>query len=205
MIIPNMGTTLRRPGLADALFTRVQQRVLGLLFGQPDRRFQSAEIIRLAGSGTGATHRLLTTLADAGLITVAQSGNQKHYQANRNSPVYRELNSLVLKTVAVTQPLRRALRSHEKAIAAAFVFGSVAADKSSAYSDIDLMVVSDTLTYPDLFRALTKVERELARPVSANVLTRREWRAKLAKPGSFASRVARGPRLFIIGSDSDLD
>ncbi len=51
--------------LAGALFTAVQQRVLGLLFGQPGRRFQSAELIRLAGSGTGATHRLLRRLPRA--------------------------------------------------------------------------------------------------------------------------------------------
>lgn len=204
MIIPSMGTSHRRPNLADALFTRVQQRVLGLLFGQPDRRFQSAELIRLAGSGTGAAHRLIITLADAGLITVTQSGNQKHYQANRKSPVFRELRNLVVKTVAVTQPLRHALRPHEKAISAAFVYGSVASDTSVARSDIDLMVVSDSLTYPDVFRALQKAERELARPVNANVLTRREWRAKRAQGGSFASRVARGPRLFVIGGDSDI-
>ena len=51
-----MGTKrrARRSGLADALFTPAQQRVLGLLFGQPDRRFQNAEIIRLAKGGVGA-------------------------------------------------------------------------------------------------------------------------------------------------------
>ena len=54
MIIPDMGTKSGPSrGLADALFSPVQQRVLGLLYGQPQRRFQSAELIRLAGSGTG--------------------------------------------------------------------------------------------------------------------------------------------------------
>ena len=59
MIVPNMGRKIERPaiGLADALFSRVQQRVLALLFGQPERRFQSAELIRLANSGTGAVQR----------------------------------------------------------------------------------------------------------------------------------------------------
>ena len=83
MIIPEMGrkAASTRVGLADALFTGVQQRVLGLLFGQPDRRFQSAELIRLAKGGTGAVHRQLARLAASGLVTVAQTGNQKHYQA----------------------------------------------------------------------------------------------------------------------------
>ena len=121
----------------------MQQRVLGLLYGQPQRRFQSAELIRLAGSGTGAAHRLLTRLADAGLVTVSRSGNQKHYQANRHSPIFSELHRLVVKTVGVVGPLRRALAPFAKRIAAAFVYGSVAKGADTAKSDIDVMVISD--------------------------------------------------------------
>lgn len=102
-------TSAPRKGLADALFTRVQQRVLGLLFGQPERRFQSAELIRLADSGTGAAHRQLARLADAGLVTVTRTGNQKHYQAREDSPVFAELHGLVVKTVGLVGPIRRAL------------------------------------------------------------------------------------------------
>ena len=87
-------------GLGGVLFTPVQQRVLGLLFGQPERRFQSSELIRLAASGTGAAHRLLTRLADSGLVNVERVGNQKHYQANRTSPIFAELHGLIAKSSA---------------------------------------------------------------------------------------------------------
>jgi len=205
MIIPDMGTKSRNShGLADALFSPVQQRVLGLLYGQPQRRFQSAELIRLAGSGTGAAHRLLTRLADAGIVTVTRSGNQKHYQANRRSPIFSELHRLVVKTVGVVGPLRHALAPFGKRIAVAFVYGSVAKRTDTSKSDIDVMVISDSVSYPDLFRALGATERVLARPVSPNVMTRAEWRAKREQSGSFASRVAKQPRLFLIGSDDDL-
>lgn len=103
--IPNMGTkispeTLSTPvALADALFTPVQQRVLGLLFGQPRRRFQSAELIRLADAGTGATHRVLKRLAVSGLAWVSVEGRQKYYQANAESPVFQELCGLAEKSL----------------------------------------------------------------------------------------------------------
>lgn len=93
-----------RGGLAGALFTPVQQRVLGLVFGQPERRFQSAELIRLAGSGTGAVHRQLQRLAAAGLVTVTRDGNQKYYQARKDSPIYPELHGLAIKTAESSQP-----------------------------------------------------------------------------------------------------
>ena len=144
MILPEMGRTssTTRSGLADALFTPVQQRVLGLLFGQPDRRFQSAELIRLAKGGVGAVHRQLGRLAEAELVTVTRTGNQKHYQARRDSPVFEDLHQLIVKTVGVAEPLRQALARKARAIRAAFVYGSVAKGTKRAGSDIDLLVIS---------------------------------------------------------------
>ncbi len=194
----------RSGNLAGALFTPVQQRVLGLLFGQPDRRFQSAELIHLADSGTGAVHRVLTRLADAGLVTATRSGNHKHYQANADSPVFAELHGLVVKTVGVVGPLQQALVPLAQDITAAFVYGSVARQTDRAASDIDLLVLSDTLGYPDLFEALQSAEVRLARPVNPNVMRRAEWHSKRAQPDSFAARIAEQPKLFVLGSDDDL-
>ncbi len=210
MIIPKMGTNSRlrtqeagSSGLGGVLFTSVQQRVLGLLFGQPDRRFQSGELIRMAGSGTGAVHRLLTRLVDSGLVTVERIGNQKHYQANRASPVFGELHGLIVKTSGLLAPLRGALAPLADRLCAAFVYGSVAKGTDQAASDIDLMVIADKLTYADVFSALQTVEAELGRTVNPNVMTLAEWRRKRTQVG-FVSRIAGQPRLFVIGSDDDL-
>ena len=206
MIVPEMGRQVPAPrvGLADALFTPVQQRVLGLLFGQPDRRFQSAELIRLAKGGTGAVHRQLGRLSAAGLVTTTRTGNQKHYQARRDSPVFDELHGLIIKTVGLAEPLRRALAPLSEAIRAAFVYGSVAKGTDGASSDIDVMVISDSLRYHHLFEALQAAEATLARKVNPTVLTLREWRSKRGRGDSFAARVASRPRVFLIGSGDDI-
>lgn len=110
MGIKDHSTADTRPlSLADALFSSTQQRVLGLLFGQPERSFFATEIISRLGSGSGAVQRELRKLADSDLVTVSRLGNQKHYQANPASPVYAELCSLVQKTVGLAEPLHRAL------------------------------------------------------------------------------------------------
>ncbi|MGQ0639387.1 MAG: nucleotidyltransferase domain-containing protein [Gemmatimonadaceae bacterium] len=192
-------------GLADALFTPVQQRVLGLLFAQPERRFQSAELIKLADSGTGAVHRQLGRLADAGLVTVTRTGNQKHYQANRDAPVFRELHGLILKTVGIVEPLRAALADLAPRIRAAFVYGSSAKGTARARSDIDVIVVSDSLQYADIYGALGPTERILARAVNPTVLTTSDWRAKKRRVDSFVARVVRQPRLFVLGTARDLE
>jgi predicted nucleotidyltransferase len=204
MILPEMGTP-RKPGtpsgLAGALFTPVQRRVLGLLFGQPERRFQSAELIRLAGSGTGAVHRQLRRLAESGLVTVTRSGNQKHYQADPGCPIYPELHGLVVKTVGLVEPLRAALAPLSAKIRLAFVYGSVAKGTERSGSDLDLLVVSDELGHVDLLEALRPAEQALARTIQPTVLSAAEWRRALAKKDSFAKRVASQPRIPILGSD----
>ena len=195
----------RGSGLADALFTPVQQRVLSLLFAQPDRRYQSAELIRLARGGVGAAHRQLRRLASSGLVTETRTGNQKHYQANRDSPVFEDLHGLVVKTVAVAEPLRRALAPKGRAIRAAFVYGSVAKGTDRAHSDIDLMVISDSLSYPDVFQAVQDAEAALGRTVNPTVMSTAQWRAKRSRAGSFAAKVANQPRVFVVGSDDDVN
>ena len=199
-----MGRTTKQPSLAGALLTPVQQRVLGLLYGQPDRRFQSGELIRLAKSGTGAVHRQLARLAAAGLVTVTAVGNQRFYQANAASPIFTELRGLIAKTVGMVEPLRRALAPLAEQILAAFVYGSVAKGSDRADSDIDLIVISDSLRHEDLYEAIAPAERDLGRPINPTLLTRAEWRSKRAKPDSFMARIAGSAHLLVLGTDDDL-
>lgn len=200
-----MGMIAKPPaGLAGALFSRVQLRVLSLLLGQPQRQFHAAEIIRLAGSGSGAVQRELERLAAAGILSVTKSGNRKLYQANRQSPIFAELRGLILKTVGLIEPLREALRPFAKQIDAAFVYGSVAKGTDTAKSDIDLMIVGDELSYSPVFAALQKAEKILLRPVNPNLMTAGEWKRKRAEKGSFVRKIAGQPKLFVIGSEDEL-
>src|ERR1700756_961423 len=112
--------------ISNALFSKVQQRVLALIFGHPERSFYTSEIVRHVHSGTGAVERELSRLQSSGLVSVERIGNQKHFRANRQSPIFAELQSLVVKTVGLTEPLRKALQPHSSKIKVAFVYGSVA-------------------------------------------------------------------------------
>jgi len=194
----------RLTSLADALFSTTQQRVLGLLFGQPDRSYYATELIGLVGAGSGAVQRELARLESSGLVTVRRLGTQKHYQANADSPVFAELTGIVRKTVGLAEPLREALSPVASRILAAFVFGSVAKRKDTAMSDIDLMVVSDRLTYADVFEALETVTAELGRTINPTVYSRRELAKRRREGNSFVTRVLAQPKLWIIGTENDL-
>lgn len=149
-------------------------------------------------------HRQLARLGESGWVTVTRAGNQKHYQANAACPAFAELRGLIAKTVGLVEPLRRALEPLADGVQAAFIYGSIAKGTDKAASDIDLLVVSDRLGYPDLFTALQAAESALGRSISPNVMTSQDWQARVQEKGSFEARIAAQPRLFVIGSDNDL-
>ena len=207
MIKPNMGmktTAVPARGLADALFPGTKQRVLGILYGQPDRSFYANELISLAGSGSGAVQRELATLASSGLVTVKSVGNQKHYRANAQSPIFSELRSIIQKTVGLAAPLRDAMRGISGRITAAFVYGSIAKKTDTAGSDIDLLVVSDDLSYGEVFTVLENASVTLGRPVNPTILSRDEFRQRMVKQESFLTRVMEQPKIWILGGDGDI-
>lgn len=216
MIMPVMGITPRvtstkrrlnkaaRVSLADALFTRTQQKILGVLFGNPDRMLHTAEIIRMAKTGSGAAQRELNRMYESGLLTSLIAGNSTFYEANRESPVFEEMVSLVAKTVGLAEPLRKALETLAPQIRAAFVFGSVAKGQDRAQSDIDLMIVSDQVTYADVFQRLEPLSERLGRAVNPTIYTRDEYSRRLRENNAFLTRVNAQPKIWLIGGEDGL-
>ena len=198
-----MGTI--QSGLGDALFAGVQQRVLGALFGNPERSFYGNELLRLTGSGKGALQRELDRLVKAGLVTVRSVGNQKHYQANPEAPIFEELRGIAVKTFGVGDAVRGALLPLAKKIRAAFIYGSVAKRADTTRSDIDLLVVSDSLGYQDLIRALQPAERRLGRKISPTLYSAAELAKKRSGRNAFVLRILEQPKIFLIGSSRDFE
>lgn len=186
--------------LADALFTSTQQRVLGLLFGQPDRGFFVTEIIALADSGHGAVQRELARLAGSGLAIVSRIGNRKYYRANPDSPIFHEICGIVRKTVGVEETVRNALEPLQERLSLALFHGSVARRTDTAASDIDLLLVSDHLTLEEVYAALAPAEKLLGRRVSPTLYTLEEFRRRREAGSGFLSRVLESGHVILAGS-----
>lgn len=164
-----------RKRVAEALFGGTQQKVLGLLFSQPERRFYLNEIVRYARKGTGAVHRELGRLVAAGLVSVHSVGNQRHYQANRGSLVFDEIEGLIAKlggaarlpavrspaaTYTVERPSRTPNAIPRARLAALCrkyhvrrlgMFGSAARGELTPESDVDLLIEFEAGKAPSLW------------------------------------------------------
>lgn len=200
-----MGTKDRPAiSLADALFSKGQQRVLGVFFSNPERDFYASEIAEREQTGRGALQRELDRLMQSGLITMSQRGRHKLYRANPDSPIFAELRSIVQKTIGVVEVIKTALLPHTDRISSAFIYGSVAKGADTAASDVDLMVISSQLSYSELHETLASAERTVGRKINPTLYSPSEFSAKLADNNHFLTRVMEQPLMMVVGKRDDL-
>lgn len=188
--------------LGDALFTETQQKVLGLLYGQPQRSFYTNEILRLTGMGVATIKRELDRMLAAGILSMTRIGNQHHYQANPQCPIYEELLSLVKKTFGIAGVIHLALQPLADKIEQAFVFGSMASGKETTASDIDLLIIGEA-GFAEVIGALYPAQTTLGREVNPKIYRRMEWTQMQDAKDAFVTDVMTKPRMDVIGGEDE--
>lgn len=196
------GRSKARPQLVELIFGDYRRRVLALLLLQPEQSFYLREIERLTGVPAGSLHRELRSLNDAGLLVRSVSGNRVRYQADLSCPIYEELAGIFRKTAGLVDVLRDALSPLGTKVRLAFVFGSVAQGKEHATSDVDVMVIG-SVAFEGVVEALLATREKLRREVNPVVITPDGFRSKYASHDRFVARIAREPKLFVIGDAGD--
>ena len=202
IIVPRMGTKPTTASLGSALFGKTRLAILALLYGQVDRTFYLSEIVRLAGVGRGAVQRELARLTRVGLLTRTELGQQVHFQANAEAPVFDELRGLVRKTAGIVDLLRLALSPLAERIKSAYVYGSIARGEETATSDIDLLVVGDVSLF-DIVSATADIRDTLGRDLNPTVFPLAEYAEKVREKDHFLTTVLAGAKLYVIGGDDE--
>ena len=185
--------------LSDALFSKTQQKVLGLLFTKPDQSFFANEIVRWAGLGKGTVMRELDKLHRVGLINRTSIGNQSHYQANPSCPIYSDMAAIVRKTFGIGDCLKVALAPLQTQITHAFIYGSIAKGEANAGSDIDLMLIGNGLSYTEVMELLAPAETLLGRTINPTLYTPQDFAAKLTSGNHFLQRVMQHEQISLWG------
>lgn len=188
---------MRSNTIGNVLFTKTQQKVLGLLYGQPYTSFYLNEIVRLSDIGRGTIKRELERMTASGIIIQKRIGNQNHYQANESCPVYQELLGIVRKTFGIADVIKTALTPIFDRILFAFIYGSIAKSEDSSKSDIDLLVISDKLTYSEVMERLIEVEGSLGRVVNPTIYDLNQIKQKLKQDNAFVARIIEQPKIWI--------
>ncbi len=204
-IVTEMSTTRRKPerDAGQILFGRTRRQVLSWLFGHPDERFFLRQLAREARVAPGALQRELRALTTAQLVTRHAEGRQVYFQANRASPIFPELQSLLAKTVGVVGLLQRALAPLATRIRAAWIFGSAAKGTVRNESDVDLFVVGEA-SFAEVVDLVSEVQRTIGRDVNPVVHSLEEFQRKVRTRHHFVLSVLKAPKVFVIGDEDGL-
>lgn len=190
--------------LSTALFPESRRAVLGLLYAHPDESFYLRQIVDLAGLAVGQTQRELKRLTEPGIVERTERGRHVYFRANERCPIYDELRGIIAKTTAGGAAIARGLEPLADRITVAFLFGSVARGQETRGSDIDVMVVGSA-SFAEVAGAVRAVEQQLRREISIVVYPVAEFKARVQQGHSFLTRVIEGEKIFIVGSQDELD
>ena len=182
--------------------SRIRQDLLTLFFTNPSKRYYLRELQRMLGYSAGSIRRELLRFQKDNLFTTQKVGNLLYYRLNTTHPLFKELKSIISKTVGVEGSLRKALSSVKK-IKTAFIYGSFASKKQKADSDIDLMIIGN----PDvstLNEKISRLEKKLEREITITTYSRDEYKTKRKMKSGFILDLLKNPKILLVGSEDDL-
>lgn len=185
------------------LGSKLRAKTLGWLFSHPDQRYFVRQLETILAEDKTNLSRELARLAEMGILVSQSEGRQKYYRANRDCPIFDDLQGLLTKTVGVADVLRQALAPLAERIDFALLYGSVARREFGLDSDVDVLVVG-SVTFAEVVAAVSVAQEHLAREVNPAVFPKEEFQRKLHAGGHFLKDVMKGPRILLIGDEREL-
>jgi predicted nucleotidyltransferase len=182
--------------------SKIRRDLLTLFFTNPSQKYYLRELQRILGYSAGSIRRELSKFQKDTLFNTQKVGNLLYYSLNIKHPLFKELKSIVSKTVGVEARLRKTLSSIKK-IKIAFVYGSFAAKREKGISDIDLMIIGEPdISY--LNEKITKLEKKLIREINPTIYSLKEYKAKKKAKSGFILEILKNPKIMLIGKEDDL-
>jgi len=182
--------------------SRIRQDLLTLFFTNPSKRYYLRELQRMLGYSAGSIRRELLRFQKDNLFTTQKVGNLLYYRLNTTHPLFKELKSIISKTVGVEGSLRELISSVKK-IKTAFIYGSFASKKQKADSDIDLMIIG-TPDVSSLNEKISELGKKLEREINITTYSRDEYKNKRKMKSGFILDLLKNPKIMLVGSDDDL-
>jgi len=183
-------------------WTKNRTELLRLFLTNPNKSFYMHEIGRILGRKPGTFQRVLYQLAEEGVLVSRYSANARYFQANKSFPLYRELRSIVFKTIGVTGSIGQVL-NRVGDVELAFIYGSYARGRENYLSDIDLVIVGNA-DEDKLIHGFDRLEDVLKRDINYKLYRRSDFEEALAKKSPFLQEVLRDKKVMIVGNEDEI-
>lgn len=183
--------------------SKLRTSVLSWIMSHPNQRYFIRQLEKILDADSTNLSRELAKLESMGIVNSTVEGRQKYFQANRNCPIYPELEGIIRKTHGLVSVLKEALQPLAEKIQIALVYGSMATGSYNNESDVDLFIIG-SCTFREVVDHISNVQGKIGREINPTVMPIHEWKEKLTSRNHFITSVAASDKLFIIGNEDEL-
>ncbi len=174
--------------LSELLTSNSRAQIMGILFSGNNEERYLRELEKLSGIKVNSLQKEVKHLCSLDLLKSRKDGNRIYYSANQEHPLYPDLVSIVEKTIGVIGQLKTRLSDNR--IDCAFLFGSFVNGKTSAISDLDLIIIGD-LGMRELSKNLSGLQEKIGREINPHIFSNEEFRNRIKENDHFLTSVLR--------------
>ena len=189
--------------LIKSLFPKTRTKILSTILLDPNHWWYLRDLAKHLELTTSSLQREMLSLKTSGILENKHDGNRVYYRANLQCPIFKELQSIFIKTYGLRDLLFEFLSKHEKKIQFAFIYGSIARGEEVAESDVDLMIIGD-IALSDFGKKLNTLEDKLRREINPTIYPPKDFKNKLNN-NHFIKEVVSREKIFIIGTNEEFE
>ena len=184
------------------LFTKNRAELLSLFFTNPDKFFYMQEIGRILNKKPGVFQRTLNNMVLEGILVSEYRANSRYFTVNKNNPIYKELKSIIFKTIGISGSIKQALEEL-KNLKLAFIYGSYAKNQENYLSDIDIIIIGN----PDeeiLIKKLDNLEKKLQREINYKIFSYNNLEKEITEKEPFIINILEDRKIMLVGSENEI-
>jgi predicted nucleotidyltransferase len=195
---------MRKKRPIDALFPKARRDILAVTYGQPEQWWYLSELAQQLSTTPSSLQRELQSLVSSGILRQRRDGRRTYFQAESASPIFAELQGIIVKTLGIEEALKDVLANFGDHLACAFLYGSVARQQEHTLSDVDLMVIG-SIGLSELSPLLRMLEKKFGREINVTCYSPKELQKKVKAENHFLMNVLRGEKTFLKGDERELE
>ena len=181
-----------RDTLKSLFSSAIRADVLALLLNNADERFYVREIATLLRKNPSGVKRELDNLEKMGILTSKKVANLKYFQADKKSPFFTELKSIIAKSLGVTGALKAMLKTTN--VKTAFIFGPYA--ESEEAETVDVFIVGPASLSLD---GIKDIEERFSKKISVKLMDETEFKTRKESNDAELEKLLSGDKIILMG------
>ncbi|MHB8881320.1 MAG: winged helix-turn-helix domain-containing protein [Thermodesulfovibrionales bacterium] len=184
--------TKSRDTLKSLFSSAIRADILALLLNNSDERFYVREIATLLRKNPSGVKRELDNLEKMGVLISKKVANLKYFQAEKKSPLFSELKSLIAKSLGVHGALKAALKS--SGVKIAFIHGPYT--ESEEVDTVDLFLVGASAVTGEGFK---DIEEKFSKKINTTSIDEAEFKNKRESNDADLEKLLSGNKILLMG------